>query len=219
MKILIAGDGETGTHLAEMLSVEGQDVTLLGSNRDRLQELDSTSNFMTAIGCATAVDSLQECGVAGVDLFVAVTPDENVNLVACELAKGCGARCCVARVDNPQYGQTDVAAMLKDNGVDQTIYPERMVAETALHFIRHNWATDWFRLHNGKLLVVGVRVAGDDAFAGRTLRELASSPKFFHVAVIKRGGNAIIPRGDDRVLPGDTLYISVSYTHLTLPTN
>jgi trk system potassium uptake protein TrkA len=209
MKILIAGDGETGTHLAEMLSVEGQDVTLLGSNRDRLQELDSTSNFMTAIGCATAVDSLQECGVAGVDLFVAVTPDENVNLVACELAKGCGARRCVARVDNPQYGQTDVAAMLKNNGVDQTIYPERMVAETALHFIRHNWATDWFRLHNGKLLVVGVRVAGDDAFAGRTLRELASSPKFFHVAVIKRGGNAIIPRGDDRVLPGDTLYISL----------
>lgn len=209
MKILIAGDGETGTHLAQMLSVEGQDVTLLGSDRDRLQELDSTSNFMTGVGEATSVSSLEECGVSGAGLFVAVTPDENINIVACELAKGCGARRCVARVDSPQYGSPDVMVMLRERGVDQTICPERMVAENALHFIRHNWATEWFRMHNGKLLVVGVRISKGDAFEGHTLREIGAAPRFFHVAVIKRGGNAVIPRGDDRVLAGDTLYISL----------
>jgi len=208
MKILIAGDGETGTHLAEMLSVENQDVTLMGTDQERLHELDASYNFMTAIGDPTSMNALTRCGAANADLFVAVTPDDNANIVACELAKSCGARRCVARVDKPEFSNPDVAAIMRRLGIDLTICPEKMAAETALHFIRHNWVSDWFRLHRGELLVVGFRTTPGDAFSGCTLRELAQPPRFFHVAAIKRGEMAIIPRGDDRICPGDTLYIS-----------
>ncbi len=208
MKILIAGDGETGTHLAEMLSVENQDVTLMGADRERLQELDASFNFMTVVGDPTSAAALEECGAGRADLFVAVTPDDNANIVACELAKGHGARRCVARVDKPEFSQPDLAALLRRLGVDQTICPEKMAAETVLHFIHHNWVSDWFRLHRGELLVVGVRVKENDTLAGQTLRDLSQSPRFFHVAAIKRGEKVIIPRGDDHISPGDTLYIS-----------
>ena len=72
MKILIAGDGETGSHLAEMLSVENQDVVLMGADRERLQELDATSNFLTFNGNPVSASALAGCGVADTDLFVAV---------------------------------------------------------------------------------------------------------------------------------------------------
>lgn len=213
MKILIAGDGETGSHLAEMLSVENQDVVLIGTDRERLQELDATSNFLTHVGSPVSAATLAECGVARTDLFVAVTPDDNANIIACELAKGLGASKCVARVDNPEFSDPEISALLRRLGIDMTIYPERMAADTIMHFIRHNWASDWFRLQNGELLVVGVRIHEGGALEGLQLRDLAQSPRFCHVAAIKRGEKVIIPRGDDCIHAGDTLYISTLPEH------
>lgn len=208
MKILIAGDGETGSHLAEMLSVENQDVVLMGADRERLQELDATSNFLTFHGNPVSASALAGCGVADTDLFVAVTPDDNANIVACELAKGLGASKCVARVDNPEFSDPSVGELLRRLGIDMTIYPERMAAETIMHFIRHNWASDWFRLLDGELLVVGVRVQEGGELCGKRLRDFTQTPRFCHVAAIRRGEKVIIPRGDDIICPGDTLYIS-----------
>ena len=208
MKILIAGHGETGTHLAEMLSVENQDVILMGSDREFLQELDASFNFQTYCGNPVSAHDLTECGAADTDLFVAVTPDENKNIIACEIAKGIGARKCIARVDNPELSRPDMTSLFSRLGVDMTIYPEKMAAKTILQFIRHNWATDWFSLCLGELLVVGVRVHEGDPLSGKLLRELKQTPRFFHVAAIKRGEKVIIPRGEDMICAGDTLYIS-----------
>lgn len=214
MKILIAGDGETGTHLAQMLSVENQDVVLMGSDRERLQELDASSNFMTMPGNPTSVSSLSECGVSEADIFVAVTPDDNANLVACELAKGLGARRCVARVDNPEFLDAAVAEITRRAGIDMTICPELMAAEQAMSFISHNWVTDWFTLRDRQLLVVGVRISRESPLVGKRMRDFSETPRFFHVAVIKRGENAVIPRGDDEIKEGDTIYVSTLPTHM-----
>lgn len=208
MRILIAGDGETGTHLATMLSVENQDVVLMGADRDRLQELDATFNFQTAVGSPVSAADLAECGAAAADLFVAVTPDDNANLVACELAKSLGARKCVARVDNQEFSDPRIADLFRRLGVDVTIYPEGSAAESIRQFIAHNWVTDWIMLQNDEIVVTGVRVGAGSPLAGRRLRDLSQGPRFFHVAVIKRGERVIIPRGDDAVCEGDTLYIS-----------
>ena len=103
MRIIIAGDGETGTHLARMLSVENQDIVLMGSDKDHLAELESVSNFITFEGNPMSFRDLNRCGTDVADIFVAVTPDETVNIIACGMAKECGARKCVARVDNPVF--------------------------------------------------------------------------------------------------------------------
>ena len=87
MKIIIAGDGETGTHLANTLSVENQDIVLMGTDREHLSELDAVSNFITFEGSPMSVTNLMQCGVDNADLFVAVTPDETVNLISCDWQK------------------------------------------------------------------------------------------------------------------------------------
>lgn len=214
MRILIAGAGETGTHLAQMLSVENQDVVLMGTDRDRLQELDATYNFQTAVGTPVSASSLAACGAASTDLFVAVTPDDNANLVACELAKELGARKCVARVDNPEFSRPGVSGLFRRLGVDVTIYPEGSAAESIRHFIDHNWVSDWIMLQQDRIVVVGVRILAGSPLCGHRLHSLSETPRFFHVAVIKRGESVIIPRGSDEIRAGDTLYISTLPDHI-----
>ncbi len=209
MKIIIAGDGETGTHLAEMLSVENQDIVLIGSDRDHLAELDAAGNFITVDGNPLSRNCLMQCGADGADLFVAVTPDETVNILACQIAKDCGTRRCVARVDNPEFAAGADADMLRRNGVDLTIFPEKLAAMEIAQFIERNWVSEWSAFHNGQLIVAGVRMERSGTMCGRRLKDVPNNPRPYHVSAIKRGETIIIPRGDDMLVEGDTIYFSV----------
>lgn len=209
MRIIIAGDGETGTHLAKMLSVESQDIVLMGSDRERLAELDAAGNFITFEGSPISVDNLMRCGADHADLFVAVTPDERVNLLACQFAKECGAKKCVARVYNPEFASGRIRAMLRRCGVDMVIFPEKLAAIEIARFIERNWVSEWFPLQAGEVCVIGVRMESEGTLCGKFLREVPNAPRLFHVSAIKRGNDMIIPRGDDMLLAGDTIYFSV----------
>ncbi len=209
MRIIIAGDGETGTHIAQSLSVEGQDVVLIGHDRRHLAELDSVSNFLTYEGNPISRYNLMQCGIDTADLFVAVMPEETSNIVACLIAKDCGAGRCVARVDNPEFDSDTSRRMLKENGVDMTVYPESLAAVEIKQFIDHNWTSDWIEIHRGSLNVVGARMQSGGSLCGRLLKEIPSNPKKFHVVAIRRGDTVLIPRGDDRLMEGDMVYISV----------
>ncbi len=209
MKIIVAGDGETGTHMARTLSVEGQDVVLMGSDREHLAELDAVGNFITFEGSPLSRSNLIQCGAEGADLFVAVTPDETGNLIACQLAKDCGTKKCVARIDNPDFDSDLNRRLFMRMGIDMTIYPEKLAAVEINHFIKHNWVSDWIELHQGALIVAGVKMQRDGSLCGKALSEVPNNPRLFHVSAIKRGASIIIPRGDDRLLEGDTIYFSV----------
>ena len=209
MRIIIAGDGETGTHIARALSVEGQDIVLLGSNREHLAELDAVSNFITFEGSPMSRSNLLQCGVESADLFVAVTPDETVNLISCQIAKDCGAGRCVARVDNPEFDSDRDRDMFARNGIDLTIYPEKIAAMEIRQFIEHNWAAEWFEIYGGQLNIIGVRMQGNGTLCGKPLREVPSNPRLFHVVAVKRGDTMLIPRGDDSLMEGDTVYFSL----------
>ncbi len=216
MRIVIAGDGETGTHLARMLSVENQDIVLMGSDKEHLAELEAVSNFMTFEGNPMSFRDLMRCGVDVADIFVAVTPDETVNIIACQMAKDCGARRCVARVDNPEFATPRAEEMLRRNGIEQIIFPEKLAAIETHRFIEHNWVSQWLQFHGGELLVVGVRMESTGSLCGMFLRDIPNNPRLFHVSAIKRGSDIIIPRGDDRLLEGDTIYFSVLQANIDL---
>ena len=209
MRIIIAGDGDTGSHLAHMLSVENQDIVLMGSDSSRLAELDSSSNFITFEGSPVSVANLLQCGVDNAELFVAVTRDENINLIAAQIAKGCGVQRCVARIDNPGYIDDKVFGILRKNGIDSVIYPEHLAAQEIKQFIENNWVNEWFELHLGELIVAGVRVRENAPISHKTLREIPANPRMFHVSAIRRGAKMIIPRGDTAILPDDIVYFSV----------
>ena len=139
MKILIAGSGDTGTHLATSLSYENQDVVLMSADKDYLASLDSTHNMMVSVGDPTSPADLLRAGAADADLFVAVTPWQTTNLAACQIAHVLGAKRTVARVDNPEYFSPSILDNFKSGGVDSLVFPEMLVASQIMHFIEHNW--------------------------------------------------------------------------------
>ena len=209
MRIIIAGDGDTGTHLANTLSIENQDIVLIGSDASHLAELDSAYNFITYKGNPLSAADLKACGIEEAGLFVSVTPDENINLLSAQIAKGCGARMTAARIDNDAFLASPTVPVIRRNGVDCVIYPEMSAAKEIVHFIRHNWVSEWFELHHGELIVAGVRIEKDSMLAGRQLRDTNANPRIFHVSSMKRGDEMIIPRGDTEIHAGDTLFFSV----------
>ena len=100
MKIIIAGAGAVGTHLAGLLSRENQDITLIDENEEKLSKLADNFDLLTLNLQPTSISSLKEAGAAHADLFIAVTPDESKNITCCMLASALGAKKTVARIDN-----------------------------------------------------------------------------------------------------------------------
>ena len=132
MKIVIAGAGEVGTHLAKLLTHEAQGIVVLDRDIDKLQYLDANYNLMTMCGSPTSPRDLRHAGVRGCDLFIAVTPYESENVLACSIAKHYGARQTMARVDSYEYIARDTTEFFDSIGVDNKVYPEVPISYTHL---------------------------------------------------------------------------------------
>ena len=128
MKIIIAGAGAVGTHLAKLLSREKQDIILMDDNEERLSTLSSNFDLMTVTASPTSIQGLKEVGAKEADLFIAVTPDESRNMTACMLATNLGAEKTVARIDNYEYLLPKNKEFFQKLGVDSLIYPEMLAA-------------------------------------------------------------------------------------------
>lgn len=126
MKIIIAGAGEVGTHLAKMLSNEDQDIILIDSDQRRLDIIDANYNLMTWNGSASSLETMRDMGISDTDLYIAVTPYETRNITACSIAKKLGAKKTVARIDNAEFLDDDNRKVLKEIGADTLIYPEHL---------------------------------------------------------------------------------------------
>lgn len=214
MKIVIAGAGEVGSHLAKLLSNENQDIILIDENADKLATLDSNYNIMTLVGCPTTFNSLREAHVASADLFIAVTPYETDNIVACSMAKSLGASTTMARIASYDFMDPANHDMVRNMGVDRLIYPEYLAALEIITALRHSWARHWFELHEGQIILVGIRVYGDAQIVGMHLKDFAHTNHHFHVSAIKRNNETIIPRGEDIIIDGDILYITTTRDHV-----
>lgn len=214
MIIVIAGAGEVGSHLAKLLSNEEQDITLLDANTERLALLDANYNLMTVVGEPTSVAALKEAGVGGCDLFIAVTPYESNNILACSIAKKLGAKRTVARIDAYEFMEKKNEELVRYLGVDKVIYPEYLAAEVIATALKRPWARNWFELHNGRIILAGIKLRQGAPIADVKLKDFAFDNRHFHVSAIKRNHETIIPRGDDRMLAGDILYITTTKDHI-----
>lgn len=214
MRIVIAGAGEVGSHLAKLLTFEEQDIIVIDENADRLDALDSSYNLMTVKGSPISFATLREARVHRADLFIAVTPQEADNIVACSIAKSLGAAATVARVSHYGFMDPKNRATMENIGVNHLIYPEYLAAREIITSLEHSWVRNWFELHDGQIILVGVRLRDNAPLAGMQLKEFASASTNFHVSAIRRNYETIIPRGDDRMLPGDILYISSLRDHV-----
>ncbi|MCM1475116.1 MAG: Trk system potassium transporter TrkA [Muribaculaceae bacterium] len=204
MKIIIAGAGEVGTHLAKMLSNEDQDIILLDSDQTRLDIIDANYNLMTWNGSTSSFQTLRDVGVAESDLYIAVTPYETRNICACAIAKRLGAKKTVARIDNYEFLREQNTKVLKELGADYLIYPENLAAEEINIALSHNWTRYWGELHGGALLLIGVKIHKESQLVDLHLKDLPNHD--FHIAAIKRDSQTIIPTGNDEIRQDDIVY-------------
>jgi len=139
MKIVIAGAGAVGIHLATLLSGEENSCVLIDEDEDRLENLPSECDVMKMCLSPTSIDALKEAGTKGCDLFVAVTTEETKNMTCCTLAKGIGAKKTVARIDNYEYLNPEYKDFFKDIGIDSLIYPEVLAAKDIINGLKMSW--------------------------------------------------------------------------------
>ena len=209
MRIIIAGAGAVGTHLAKMLSDERHDIVLMDEGEERLANLESNFDLMTVAARPTSINSLKDVGVAHADLFVAVTPEESTNITSCILAHSLGAKKTVARIDNYEYLQPKNKEFFKNLGVDSLIYPEMLAAKEIADGLHLSWIRQWWEFNGGALVMLGVKLR-DNALILNTPIAQIQKEQPYHIVTIKRLGETIIPSGADELLAGDIVYFMTS---------
>lgn len=205
MKIIIAGAGAVGTHLAKLLAGEQQDIVLIDESAEKLSKLESNFDLLTVEAKPTSLADLKSAGVNGADLFVAVTPDESRNVTACILAHSLGARKTVARIDNYEYLQPKNREFFRGLGVDALIYPEMLAAKEIADCLRKSWIRQWWEFAGGALVMMGVKVRAGCQMLGIPFMELKKDEPY-HIVAIKRGSETIIPKGSDCVMENDLVF-------------
>jgi trk system potassium uptake protein TrkA len=209
MKVLIVGAGEVGFHLAERLSEEGQDVILIESDPDRAEFASQQLDVLTVVGNGASIPVLEEAGAKGAKVMLAVTSQDEVNVISCLAASRMGIPYTIARISTPEYYRRDSVLSGEQMGIDLMINPERECAWETFQLLQSAAATDVAHFADGRVQLLGVRVKEGAPVAGKTLARIAAElPDSHYVTVaIVRDGRTIIPRGSDRIEAGDQIYV------------
>ncbi len=209
MKIVIAGAGETGTHLTKLLSAENHEIVVIDASDESLNSLSQMLDILTVNGLPTSLSALESASVDKAQLFIAVTPSQDSNIVACTLASRLGAKITVARIDNFEYLQKEHKDFFTELGINYMIYPEKSAAREIVSLINQSALTDLVDFSGGKLSLLVLRLDENSPIAGRPLSDLFSGPKqsSYRVVAISRNNDTLIPHGNDRLRANDTAYI------------
>ena len=209
MRIVIAGVGEVGSHLAKMLSGSGHDITVIDTDAKLLADVSSLADVITVEGDATTFSVLRRASVRKCDLYIAVNHIENDNILSAIMAKQLGARKSIARIDNNEYLEPNNKEMFINMGIDYLFYPEKVAASEVISLLGHTAISEYVDFANGKLSLVVFRLEASSALVGRKLSDFAAdeSAMNYRTVAITRAGQTIIPTGSDSFALGDTVYV------------
>jgi len=214
MKIIIAGAGEVGFHLAKLLSYESQDITLIDSNKDSLSYADNHLDIRVLKGDATSISVLEDARVSQSDLVIGVTSSETTNLTLCMLAKQLGCKRTIARISNTEFIDNKDLIRFSDLGIDELISPEELAATEIQLLINQSAFNDTYEFEGGTLIMVGICLPLGAPFVGKMVKhaaEIFPEVHFMPIA-IKRSGTqfTVIPRGDTIFQAEDQVYFITS---------
>ncbi len=206
MKVIIAGAGEVGTHLARMLTNENHDIILLDDSPEKLAKISNDVDLLSIQGSAHSFHDLKQTGLAKADLFIAVTPFEERNVLACSMASYLGANRTIARINNSEYLKEKYRAKLKDMGINELIYPESLAAKEIVASVKQTGTRQMIEFSSGKLILLGIKVREDATILNKSFEELSNENKHILVVAINRNNITIIPKGSDSIEAGDIVF-------------
>ncbi len=214
MKLIIAGAGAVGTHLAKLLSREHQDCILMDEDEQMLADLDSDYDIMTMHASPTSIEALKQAGVDNADLFVGVMPDETANMTCCIMAKAMGAKKTVARIDNYEYLSPQLGNFFSNMGISSMIYPEVLAAQDIINGLKMSWVRQRWDVHGGALVLLGIKLRETCEILNQPLKDLCGPDDPYHIVAIKRGGETIIPSGNDELRNQDLAYLMTTNEYI-----
>ncbi|MCJ7467591.1 MAG: Trk system potassium transporter TrkA [Maribacter sp.] len=210
MKIIIAGAGEVGFHLAKLLSYESQDITLIDTQKENLAYADSHLDIRVLRGDATSYAVLKDAQVQNSELVIGVTSSETTNITLCMLAKQMGCKRTIARVSNSEFIDKKDTIKFSELGIDELISPEELAAVEIQLLLNKSGFNDTYEFEQGELIMIGVSLEKNAPFIGKMVKEAAnifSELHFMPIALQRLGTQyTLIPRGDTVFKEGDTVY-------------
>ncbi|WP_422350416.1 Trk system potassium transporter TrkA [Flagellimonas sp.] len=210
MKIIIAGAGEVGFHLAKLLSYEAQDITLIDTDKESLTYADNHLDIRVLRGNATSIEVLRDAKVQSSELVIGVTASETTNLTLCMLAKQLGCKRTIARISNTEFMDNRELIKFDELGIDELISPEELAASEIQLLLNQSAFNDTYEFEGGLLTMIGVFLPKAAPFVGKMVKEAAKifpELHFMPIALQRMGTQfTLIPRGDTVFKEGDQVY-------------
>lgn len=204
MRIMILGAGRVGQFLSEKLSGEGKEVVLVDRDVAKLRRIERKLNIMTVQGSGASAKILEEAGIARTDLFIAVTDSDEVNLISCIISQQFKVETRIARVRSEDFYTSAALQSNRALGIDLLISPDQAITEEIIKLCTRHDAFETAEFAGGQVVLLGYLLQDGNPALGRTLIDLRLKAT---VVAIVRGGNTIIPRGDDVLVVGDKIYL------------
>lgn len=204
MRIVVIGAGKLGYSVAQLLAQEQYDVIVIEQDESRREIVKNNLDVLTITANGASPLTMEDYRVKDADVVIATTASDEVNMVACMLAKANGVKHTVARIRDTDYAQNSVF-MHKDMGIDLFINPEQVTAIEISRILMTPAAMDVEDFAEGKVRMFETRLQADSPFIGQTLSELAI-PSQILVAAIFRSHKMLIPHGDDVIQESDDVY-------------
>lgn len=214
MKIVIAGGGKVGEVLCRELSIEGNDIVLIEPNQWKLERVISKNDITGLVGNGASYDIQVEAGVPNCDIFIAVTPKDEINIIASIIARKLGAEHTIARVRNPEYAG-HMGFMREGLGITMMINPELEAAKDIVRVIRYPEALSVEQFANGRVNIVEIEVDESNGLAGIPIAEFRNHYGNVLICSIAREEEVFIPEGTAKIKLGDRIFVTGSKKDLT----
>ena len=209
MNIVIVGAGDIGFHLSKRLSTEKHSITIVEKDAQRAKRASEQLDALVVEGHGASYQTLLKARIDEADILAAMTSNDEVNILACQIAKKANVETTIARVRNPEFTSEDYILNLDDLGTDLIIHPEKETADAIVRLIRQAVATDVIEFADGKAQMLGIRLEKDSPILGYPLKELtqqyAEIPQ--RIVAIHRQQKTIIPGGEVQLEKGDQIFI------------
>ena len=209
MRILIIGAGVVGFNLAQELSREGHDIAIIDQAPEKMRRISDTLDVLSVIGNACLPSVLIRSGIENMEMVIAVTDKDEINLLVCSLASKFNVKKRFARLRNQEYTEKGHVFSLEELSIDHAINPGYIIIDTIVKIISTPGVVNVAEFAEGEVLLREFDIPDNAPIAGKKIHELSSvsSMDSFVIVAIVRAGKLVIPRGDDDIQPGDKIGI------------
>ena len=214
MKIIITGAYSIGTYLAKLFAKNKDNIIIIDSDQERLEKINNEADLLTVCASTTNINTLKSNGIDEADLYIAVTPDQSVNINNCIIAHALNAKKTVAKVDDPEFMTDDSREFFRRLGVDNLIYPEELAAREIISGLKMSWVRQRWDVHGGALVMLGIKLHHNCEILDQPLKDICGPDDPYHIVAIKRDADTIMPNGNDTLKYHDLAYFMTTKQYI-----